>query len=118
MNPQNPLIIYGGYDDVYKSTSGGLFWTNVGVDGRGAMAIGIDNPNRIYAAYGNTISRSDDAGGYWYNMSSGLPGYTINFIAVNPDNSLDIHLYGTSQKISILTCYLHQFGQIHYEQDG
>ncbi|MCB2219049.1 MAG: hypothetical protein KQI35_01550 [Bacteroidetes bacterium] len=92
MNPQNPVIIYGGYDDVYKSTSGGLFWTNVGVDGRGAMAIGIDNPNRIYAANGNTISRSDNAGGYWYNMSSGLPGHNINFIAVNPDNSLDIFI--------------------------
>ncbi len=88
MNPSNSSIIYGGYNDVYKSTNGGSTWTNMGADGRGAMAIGTSNTNRIYASNGATIYRSDDAAATWSNVSAGLPGIIITFIAVDPDNSL------------------------------
>jgi photosystem II stability/assembly factor-like uncharacterized protein len=90
MDPSFPLIIYGGYDDVVKSGDGGANWTNMGVDGRGAMAMGTSNPNRIYASFENTIWRSDDGGANWDDKSIGLPGYHITFIAVDPDNSLNI----------------------------
>ena len=103
MNPANSSIIYGGYDDVYKSTNGGSSWTNTGADGRGAMAMGTSNTSRIYASNGATIYRSDDAAGTWTNVSAGLPGITITFIAVDPDNSLRVFItlggYTAGQKV-------------------
>jgi hypothetical protein len=103
MSPGNSSIIYGGYDDVYKSTNGGASWSNMGVDGRGAMAIGTSNTSRVYASNGSTIYRSDDAASTWTNISAGLPGVTITFIAVNPDNSLEVYVtlggYTSGQKV-------------------
>jgi hypothetical protein len=92
MDPSNPLVLYGGYNDVVKSGDGGANWTNMGVDGRSAMAMGTSNPNRIYAAFENTIWRSDDGGISWDDKSLGLPGHFINFIAVDPDNSLNVFI--------------------------
>ncbi len=90
MNPSNPNIIYAGYNDVYKSTNGGSSWSNMGIDGRGAMDIAASNTNRVYASVGSVIYRTDDAGISWSNISGGLPGIGISFIAVNPNNSLDV----------------------------
>jgi len=103
MNPSNASIIYGGYSDVYKSTNGGTTWTNTGVDGRSAMAMGTSNTSRIYAANGTSIWRSDDAAGTWNSISAGLPGIGITSIVVNPDNSLDVFVtvgqYNAGQKV-------------------
>jgi len=88
-NPLSSNVLYAGYSDVYKTTNGGSTWTNQGVDGRGAMAIGTSFTGRIYASSGSSIWRSDDAAATWTSISAGLPGYTITSIAVNPDNSLD-----------------------------
>lgn len=90
MDPSNSSILYAGYSDVYKSTNGGASWTNAGVDGRGAMAMGSSFTGRIYASNGTSIWRSDDAAATWTSISAGLPGISITFIAVNPDNSLDV----------------------------
>lgn len=90
MNPSTATTIYGGWSDVYKSTNGGNSWTNVGVDGRGAMAIGTNNTDRIYASYDNSIWMSNNGGSNWSSISSGLPGWNITFIAVNPNWSLDV----------------------------
>ena len=90
MDPSNSDIIYGGYSDIFRSTNGGSSWTNQGVDGRGAIAIGTNNPSRVYASQGSTIWMSNDAGASWSDVSAGLPGITITFIAVNPDNSPDV----------------------------
>ncbi len=103
MNPGTSTTIYAGYSDVYKSTNGGSTWTNTGIDGRGAMAIGTSNTSRIYASNGATIYRSDDAAGTWTNVSAGLPGLTITFIAVDPANSLQVFVtlggYTAGQKV-------------------
>ena len=103
MSPSNSSIIYAGFDDVFKSTNGGSSWTNMGVDGRGAMAIGTSNTSRIYASNSTTIYRSDDAAATWTNVSAGLPGITITFIAVDPSNSLNVFItlggYTTGQKV-------------------
>lgn len=103
MNPSTSTTIYGGYSDVYKSTNGGSTWTNMGADGRGAMAMGTSNTNRIYASSGSTIYMSDDAAVTWTNVSAGLPGITITYIAVDPDNSLRVFVtlggYTAGQKV-------------------
>ncbi len=103
MSPGSSTTIYGGYSDVYKSTNGGSTWTNMGSNGTGAMAMGTSNTSRIYASNGATINRSDDAAVTWVNVSAGLPGYTITFIAVDPSNSLNVFVtlggYTPGQKV-------------------
>jgi photosystem II stability/assembly factor-like uncharacterized protein len=103
MNPSNSSIIYGGYADVYKSTNGGTSWSNMGADGRSAMAIGTSNTSRVYTANGSLIWRSDDAAATWTSISAGLGGNSVTFIAVNPDNSLDVFVtvgnYNAGQKV-------------------
>jgi len=97
MDPSNPAIIYGGYDDIYKSTNGGANWTNQGYNGSGAMAIGTSFTGRIYASVinSNTIYRSDDAAVTFSLVTNNLPAGSITFIAVNPLNSLDVFVtYG------------------------
>ncbi|MDD3744261.1 MAG: hypothetical protein PHX54_11610, partial [Lentimicrobiaceae bacterium] len=103
MDPSNANILYAGYSDVYKSTNGGSSWTNTGVDGSSAMAMGTSNTNRIYAASGAAIWRSDNAAGSWSSINAGLPNRSITGIAVNPDNSLDVFVtvadYVAGQKV-------------------
>ncbi len=103
MDPLTSTTIYGGYSDVYRSTNGGASWTNMGADGRGAMAIGTSNTNRVYASYLSTINMSLNAGTSWTNVSAGLPGITISFITINPDNSAEVYVtlsgYTAGQKV-------------------
>ncbi len=103
MNPSNASIIYGGYDDVYKSINGGSSWMNMGVSGTSAMAIGTNNTNTVYAASGTSIWRSDNAGTNWTLINAGLSSNSVSSIAVNPDNSMDVFVtvgnYIAGQKV-------------------
>ena len=103
MDPTNHLIIYSGYSDVYKSFNGGSSWTNMGGDGRDGLAIGTNNPSRLYAASGSTLYTSANGGSTWTNITAGLPGIQITFIAVNPDNSSEVYVtvggYTDGQKV-------------------
>jgi hypothetical protein len=98
MDVGNPLVIYGGYSDIYKSVNGGASWSNRGFDGSGAMAVGgPSNPARVYASIDNdnTVYMSNDAGTTFANVTSNLPVGSITFIAVNPSNSFDVFVtYG------------------------
>ena len=87
MDATNPNIIYGGYSDVYRSTNGGTSWTNLGSDGRGALAIGINDPARLYASESNTIQTSANTGGSWTTITGPWPTLTITSIAVDPTNA-------------------------------
>jgi hypothetical protein len=84
MDATDPTIIYGGYDDVYRSTNSGTSWTNLGSDGSGALAVGIDDPARIYAAVGSVITTSSDTGSSWSTITGSWPSLTITGIAVDP----------------------------------
>jgi hypothetical protein len=92
MDPNNANIIYGGYNDVYKSTNGGSTWSNMGIDGRNFVAIGTSNSQRVYAASGSSIWMSDNGGTSWTSISAGLPGIDIAYITVNPDNSFEVYV--------------------------
>ncbi|MBW2939095.1 HYR domain-containing protein, partial [Aureisphaera sp. CAU 1614] len=84
MDATNPNIIYGGYSDVFRSTDSGTTWTNLGSDGRGAFAVGVNDPTRLYAAVGSAIQTSANTGGSWTTITGSWPGLTITFIAVDP----------------------------------
>lgn len=94
MHPTNSQIIYGGYDDIYKTTDGGNSWTNLGWNGSGAMAIGTDDPDRIYASegYSRLIYMSSDGGNSFTTVTNNLPEGFITFIAVNPDDAQEVYV--------------------------
>lgn len=98
MQVNDALTIYGGYQDIYKSTNGGSSWTNLGYEGSGGMALGgSSNPGRVYATVDgtNTVYMSNDYGATFSNVTSNLPAGSITFITVNPDWSYDVFVtYG------------------------
>jgi hypothetical protein len=101
MNPSNSSIIYGGYNNgIYKSTNGGSSWTNTGGDGRSAMAHGVNNTSRVYAAAGTTFRMTADAAATWTVYTA--PG-SVTGIAVDPANSLRVFItvsgYTAGQKV-------------------
>ncbi len=103
MDPVTPAILYGGFGNVYRSIDGGSTWTDQGVPGGGALAVGTDNPDRLYAASGSGLRTSGNSGSTWTLVSGGLPGIIITGIAVNPDNSQDVFVtlgnYNAGQKV-------------------
>jgi hypothetical protein len=58
---QQTATIYGGYTDVYRSATS---WTNLGSNGSGALAIGVDDPASIICVIGSTIETSANTGGF------------------------------------------------------
>jgi photosystem II stability/assembly factor-like uncharacterized protein len=98
MQVNNPNVIYGGYQDIYKSTNGGANWVSLGYEGSGAMALGgSSNPGRVYASVDNSniIYMSNDYGATFANVTNNLPSGNITFIACNPDWSYDVFVtYG------------------------
>jgi hypothetical protein len=105
MDPSNSSILYGGYNNgVYKSTTGGSSWINKGGDGRSAMALGVSNTSRVYAASYTTFRMSGDAASTWTIYTA--PG-SVTGIAVDPANSLRVFItvsgFTTGQKAYMST---------------
>ncbi len=93
MHPTNPSIIYAGYFELQKSTDGGATWINQGINASRALAIGTNNPDRVYASGGGYFYRSDNGGDVWYYiLDSGFPIHTVTYLAVNPNNSLEVYV--------------------------
>jgi hypothetical protein len=90
MDATDPTIIYGGYDDVYRSTNMGTSWTNLGSDGTDAIAVGVDDPARLYAAVGSVITTSADTGATWSTITGSWPSLTITMIAVDPADATKV----------------------------
>ncbi|MCW5518353.1 HYR domain-containing protein [Aureitalea sp. L0-47] len=104
MDSSNPNIIYGGYSDVYRSTNQGSTWTNLGADGRGALAVGINDGSRLYAARNNVLRTSSNTGGSWSTVTGPWPsGLTITDIAIDPANASRVWItlsgYTAGQKV-------------------
>jgi len=91
---------------IWRSTNSGIDgWVNLGTDGRGAIAQGVSNTNRFFAAgdNGTLLSRSNNinaaaASVIWTTVSGNtgwpsnadLAGTIITAIAVNPANADDV----------------------------
>ena len=103
IHPTNNNTIYAGYiTGVYRTTNDGTNWTNTGAAGSsgfyysGGLAVSPNQPDRIYAANGNTLSRSNDKGGTWTVISNN-PGWIslaasgrISDITTRPNNADEI----------------------------
>lgn len=119
VHPNDPNTIYvgaygpvwseGGDRGVYKSTDGGVTWTNVksvsAYTGCNDLVMDPRNPNILYAAFHqrmrkvftyigggpeSAIFKSTDGGATWKKLETGLPGGDVGRMAlaispVNPD---------------------------------
>jgi hypothetical protein len=108
IDPTNSKTIYVGMQShgVYKTTNGGDTWSDVssGLPNVDVYSLAIDPTNSqiIYAGTTNTyvsgdyypygrMFKSANGGGTWSPINNGLPGYSINSLAIDQTNSQIIY---------------------------
>lgn len=108
MHPVDPEILYVGLSNVRKTTNGMSSWTTIsslGGDNINNMCISQSDPDYLYVTKSSTIYRTTDGGDTWENISSGLPGLHISYVAVHPlsPETLAVSLSGfdTGDKVFI-----------------
>ena len=95
MHAVNNNLIVVGYNEVYRSTTGGVAWDSIsyGVTGGAeiqSIALAPSDENYIYAASYSKIKVTKDAGLSWTYIKPGLANYNMTDIAVatnNPDRA-------------------------------
>ena len=95
MHPINSNLLVIGYDEVYKTTTGGAVWDSISFNvsnGQAlrSIALAASNENYIYAASYSKIKVTKDGGQTWTYIKPGLANYNMTDIAVatnNPDRA-------------------------------
>lgn len=87
-NVNKVYVTFGGYtsDNVWRTTDGGLSWTDItgfGVTGLpdvpvNSLVIHPDNSNRLYVGTMNGVFRTEDGGANWYVFNDGLANVQVN----------------------------------------
>lgn len=101
VHPTLGNTVYAGWSDIYKSTDGGLNYTNKTGNGGWSMVTCPSNTTRVYAAggfngYGDdasgSLQRSDNSGDSWTTIfnSSDATFSKITSVAVDPSNSNNV----------------------------
>ena len=91
MHQINNNLIVAGYDEVYRSTTGGSIWDSVSYNVSNGVAIrsialAQSNENYIYASTYSKIKVTKDAGQSWTYIKPGLPNYNITDVTVSTSN--------------------------------
>ncbi len=98
MDPTNNLILYAGYDDVWKTTNQGTSWTQISNFGLTSgtylesIAIANSNTQYLYTATATQIFKTTNGGTSWTDITGTLPvstavgGNNITYIAVKNDD--------------------------------
>jgi len=89
-DPIDPMTIYTGYDEIYKSVDGGGIWTSISQNfGSNAnhLKIAPFDSNTLYAAFGESLYKTTDGGANadWTQLTGFLGN--INSIAIHPTDS-------------------------------
>ncbi len=92
LNPKNPMSLYVGKTRIYKSTDRGASWTAHSLIGSAssnidAIAVAPSDTNVIYTSKSGQIWRSGDNGSNYNEITAGLPGLFITYIAVDESNA-------------------------------
>jgi PKD repeat protein len=86
-DPIDPLTLYAGYKNVWKSTDLGNNWTQISSFGSSnlkQLVVAPSDPNYIYVTNGNTINKTTDGGLNWNTVTYPLAGTNpITYIAVS-----------------------------------
>ena len=93
IHPTVPTTIYGGFNDIYRSTNRGTTWTNLNsnVGTIEFISISPSNPNVIYVSGGNSIKRTDDGGALWSSINLPQAG-NVKSIEVNATNPAEVYI--------------------------
>ncbi len=89
MDPKTPTTIYGGWDEIYKSTNKGDNWTKITNNQLSGnvwthIAISPSDPNTIYAGNGQKLFVTTNGGSSWTDITSNLnPTNNITRLAIN-----------------------------------
>jgi len=129
INPSNPQILYASFWDrirsntesviygpnarIYKTTDGGANWTQLGgglpngIMGRTGLVMSLQNPDKIYAVYVDTLSKpggiykTTNGGASWTSVSiASLTnaysdfGWYFGKLRISPTNDEEIYLLG------------------------
>jgi hypothetical protein len=94
IDPSSPNILYLGTERVYRSNDYGSTWTPQSPsDMTGSwgslvsLEINRDHPSYLFAgSTSGKVWRTDNGGGTWTEITSGLPSRSINDIAADPSN--------------------------------
>ena len=89
MHPTDHNTLFAGYQNVWKTTDGGINWALISTWGSAtikSLAVAPSNPDYIYAANYSDIYMTSDGGSNWSNVTTGLPSNAITYIAVHPDD--------------------------------
>jgi photosystem II stability/assembly factor-like uncharacterized protein len=92
MHPINSNLLVIGYDEVYKTTSGGAVWDSISFNVSNGQAIrsialAASDEDYIYAASYSKIKVTKDGGQNWTYIKPGLANYNMTDIAVSTNNA-------------------------------
>ncbi len=98
MDPNNSNTLVAGTYRVFRTTNGASSWTDISGDLTGdgtgttgakisTVVVAKGNSNVIYAGCTNGVVQvTTDAGGFWTDVSTGLPNLYCTRIATDPNN--------------------------------
>jgi len=92
MHSANNNLIVIGYDEVYRSTTGGASWDSISYNVSNGSAIKTialapSDENYVYAASYSKIKVTKDAGENWTYIKPGLANYNITDVTVSTNNA-------------------------------
>jgi photosystem II stability/assembly factor-like uncharacterized protein len=85
-------VAASGATTIYKSTNAGTTWHATGPglpssccgDSQDALTVDSGNPQRLYAAVGDTVFATTDGGASWRPIANGLPAKAVTSLAADP----------------------------------
>ncbi|MBC8266175.1 MAG: T9SS type A sorting domain-containing protein [Flavobacteriales bacterium] len=91
MHPLDNNFIVAGYQEVYRTTTGGAFWDSISNNLTGktdirTIALAPSDMDVIYAATYSKLSVTFDGGNTWANIKPGLPSSTISDVTVSAND--------------------------------
>ncbi|MBI4469963.1 MAG: hypothetical protein HY650_11650 [Acidobacteria bacterium] len=100
VSPTNPNVAYFGGVGFYRTTNGGMNWTDLSIASRihvdvHAIVFDPGNPSRAFVGTDGGVWASSNGGSSWGNLNSNLAITQFNYIAPHPT---DVKvLYGGTQ---------------------
>jgi hypothetical protein len=98
MHPLNNYFIIAGYDEVYRTTTGGAFWDSISNNlttktAIRTIALAPSDIDVIYVATYSKLSVTFDGGNSWTNISgSNLPNLPVNCIVYQDLTNDDLYI--------------------------
>ena len=89
IDPVNPLILYAGYKNVWKTTNRGTTWTAISSfnsGGLSSLVVANSNANYIYASDGSHIYKTIDGGAHWTTTTISGNANSIKYITISTTN--------------------------------